>query len=60
MTSDDQIGKIFRAVGTDLRLCLVCQQLFTRRAASEHAAVNCYQVLSLASPENSTPPVART
>jgi hypothetical protein len=39
---DDQIGKLFVAVGRNVRKCLVCEQHFTRRAASEHAEVNCY------------------
>ena len=42
MTKDEQIGKVFRAVGRDLRQCLVCEQLFTRRAAAGHAEVDCY------------------
>ncbi len=40
-SSTDQIGKVFRAVSRDVRQCLVCEQLFTRQAASEHALVNC-------------------
>jgi len=41
MANDEQIGKVFRAVASNLRQCLVCEQLFTRRAAAEHAKVNC-------------------
>jgi hypothetical protein len=37
----DQIGKVFVLVGKDVRKCLVCEQLFTRRTASEHARVVC-------------------
>jgi hypothetical protein len=37
----DQIGKVFVFVGKDVRKCLVCEQLFTRRTASEHARVVC-------------------
>jgi hypothetical protein len=37
----DQIGKVFLVVGQDVRRCLICEQLFTRRAASEHATVPC-------------------
>jgi hypothetical protein len=40
-THTDQIGKVFAVVGQDLRKCLVCEQFFTRRAASEHARVPC-------------------
>ena len=37
----DQVGKVFVVVGQRVRKCLVCEELFTRRAASEHAAVPC-------------------
>jgi len=38
---DDQIGKVFVAVGRDIRQCLVCEELFTPRAAREHAKIAC-------------------
>jgi hypothetical protein len=41
----DQIGKVFVCVGKNVRQCLVCEQLFTRRAASEHTKVACHWVL---------------
>jgi len=41
----DQIGKVFVCVGKNLRRCLICEQLFTRRAASEHAEAVCHPVL---------------
>jgi len=37
----DQIGKVFVFVGKDVRRCLVCEQFFTRRTASEHARAVC-------------------
>jgi hypothetical protein len=37
----DQVGKVFLVVGQRVRQCLVCEELFTRRAASEHATVPC-------------------
>jgi len=37
-TRTDQIGKVFLVVGQDVRKCLVCERLFTRRSASEHSA----------------------
>lgn len=37
---DDRIGKVFFAVGSDLRQCLVCGDLFSRQAAAEHAEVD--------------------
>jgi len=56
MTSDsrsstDQIGKVFRAVGRDLRQCLVCEQLFGRQAAAEHAEVTCHPAIGLVLPK---------
>ena len=38
----DRVGKVFIVVGQDVRKCLICEQPFTRRAASEHAKVACY------------------
>jgi hypothetical protein len=38
----DQIGKVFVVVGQDVRRCLVCERLFTRRTSAEHAKVVCY------------------
>ena len=37
----DQVGKVFVVVGQRVRKCLVCEELFTRRAASEHATLPC-------------------
>jgi hypothetical protein len=37
----DQVGKVFIVVGQRVRKCLVCEQFFTRRTASEHATVPC-------------------
>jgi hypothetical protein len=44
-THTDQIGKVFIVVDQDVRKCLICEQLFTRRAASEHAKGACHWVL---------------
>jgi hypothetical protein len=44
--SSDQIGKVFAVVCQDVRKCLVCKQLFTRRASAEHAKVVCYPARS--------------
>jgi hypothetical protein len=42
----DQVGKVFIAVGQRVRKCLVCEELFTRRASAEHAKVICYPTVS--------------
>ena len=38
----DQVGKVFIVVGERVRKCLVCEELFTRRASAEHSKVICY------------------
>ena len=51
MANDEQIGKVFRAVGHDVRQCLVCEQLFGRQAAAEHAEVECHPAIGLVLPK---------
>lgn len=38
----DKVGKVFRVLDKTLRLCLVCDGVFTRRKAAEHAERVCY------------------
>ena len=40
-TRTDQIGKAFLVVGQDMRRCLICEGVFTRRAAFEHSVAPC-------------------
>jgi hypothetical protein len=35
---------VFLVVGRDVRQCLICEGVFTRQAASEHARVVCKQL----------------
>jgi len=42
VTSTDQIGKVFIVVSQDVRRCLICDCVFTRQAAAEHAGTVCY------------------
>ena len=44
LPGSDRIGKVFIVVGQDVRKCLICDQLFTRRAASEHATAACQPI----------------
>lgn len=37
----DRIGKVFYVLDKDMRICLVCEGIFTCRAAAEHAATMC-------------------
>lgn len=38
----DQVGKVFRVVGRQLRKCLICEQVFARQDSAEHASVACW------------------
>jgi hypothetical protein len=44
-TSPEKVGKVFRVLSKDLRLCLICDEVFTRREAAEHAERVCYPKL---------------
>lgn len=46
-TRIDQTGKVFTVVGQDVRQCLICEGVFTRQAASEHAKVVCTWGISM-------------
>lgn len=41
-TDCEQVGKVFVAVAGDLRLCLVCEGVFSRKEAAEHATTVCH------------------
>jgi hypothetical protein len=41
ITSAEKIGKVFVAIKQNLRLCLICERVFTRQGAAEHAHVAC-------------------
>jgi hypothetical protein len=43
--SPDKIGKVFCVLDETQRLCLVCDGVFTRREAAEHAERVCYAKL---------------
>jgi hypothetical protein len=43
-TRTDQFGKVFVVVGQDVRQCLICDGMFTRHGAAEHADVYCRPV----------------
>jgi hypothetical protein len=40
--STDNVGKAFRVLNENLRLCLICDKVFTRQGAAEHAKKVCY------------------
>jgi len=39
--SPENVGKVFCVLDETLRLCLICEEVFTRQAAAEHANVAC-------------------
>ena len=39
--NDEVIGKIFVALGKDMRQCLICDGVFTKQGAAEHSNVAC-------------------
>jgi hypothetical protein len=41
-TNSEQVGKVFLALATDLRQCLVCDGLFSREAGAKHAGTTCF------------------
>jgi hypothetical protein len=38
----DKIGKVYRVLDETMRLCLICDEVFTRQGAAEHAKRVCY------------------
>lgn len=42
----DHIGKVFVVLSQDLRQCLICERVFTRRASAEHTKVVCSPAIS--------------
>lgn len=38
----DQIGKMFRVLGREVRQCLICDGLFTRQGAAAHTERRCH------------------
>ncbi len=52
--SNDSVGKAFRVLDDNLRLCLICEEVFTMQGAAEHARVACYPRTKESEPEEST------
>jgi hypothetical protein len=40
--SPENVGKVFRVLDEHLRLCLICDEAFTREGAAEHATRVCH------------------
>lgn len=49
--STDHVGKTFRVLNENLRLCLICDEVFTRQGAAEHATRACRPASQKGSPE---------
>ena len=43
----DNVGKTFRVLDDNLRLCLICEEVFTRQGAAEHAKALCVPVVGM-------------
>jgi len=46
-TRTDQVGKVFVVVAQEVRQCLICECVFTRRASCEHSTVPCMPVIAM-------------
>lgn len=42
LASPNNVGKVFCVLNENLRLCLICDEVFTRQGAAEHATTVCY------------------
>jgi hypothetical protein len=42
VTIEDQIGKVFIALGEDKRKCLICDDVFNLQGAAEHSEMLCF------------------
>jgi hypothetical protein len=40
--STDKVGKVFSVLNETLRLCLICDEVFTEQGAAEHADIVCH------------------
>ena len=49
--NDEVIGKIFVALGQDMRQCLICDGVFTTQGAAAHATTVCCPASQKESPE---------
>jgi len=39
--STDKMGKVFSVLDENLRLCLICDEVFTRQGAAQHSFERC-------------------
>lgn len=39
---DDRVGKVFMALADDMRRCLICERVFSRRDSFEHTKFPCH------------------
>lgn len=52
--SPDKIGKVFCAFKKHLRLCLICEEVFTMQGAAVHATTQCYPRTKESEPDEGT------
>ena len=46
--SDESYAKVFICLGQDVRKCLICEQVFSRRESFEHSKFHCQPPVSTA------------
>lgn len=46
VAADERVGKVFAVVSDDLRMCLICEQVFTRQSSFEHSKFPCHPASS--------------
>ncbi len=44
--ADERVGKVFAVVSDDLRMCVICEQVFTRQGSFEHSKLPCHPASS--------------
>jgi hypothetical protein len=52
--SPDKIGKVFCAFKKHLRLCLICEEVFTMQGSAAHATTQCYPHTKESEPDDGT------
>jgi hypothetical protein len=42
VASDESVGKVYIALGQDVRRCLICEKVFSRQGSFEHSKFPCH------------------
>ena len=52
--SNDSVGKASRVLDDNLRLCLICEEVFTMQGAAVHATTQCHPRTKESEPDEGT------